>query len=116
MQAIAMRDLAAPSDHLWRDRAWRGSLGASCLLHGAALAALLLTWHIEPKSLPALHTISVTLIHTDETAIERAAQPAQATPEPPARHQKAAPAPPPPAVTAAKTPAPPAPPAKPPRV
>lgn len=129
MQARAMRDVAtaapsdhmaadhmAPSDHIWLDRAWQRSFGASCLLHGAVLAALLITWHIEPKPAPLLHPIAVTLVHTDEAATDRAAQQARAVPEQPAPQQKAAAAPP-PAATAAKTPAPPAPPpAKPPRV
>jgi protein TonB len=117
MATAAPNDYMAPSDHIWLDRAWQRSLGASCFLHGAVLAALLIAWHIEPKPMPVLRPIAVTLIHTDETAPDRAAQEAQAAPEHPAPQQKAATAPPPPATTAAKMPAPPAPPpAKPPRV
>ena|SRR6185312_2847952 len=111
MQARAMKNAAAAA---LGDRAWQRSLGASGLLHGAVIAALLLTWHIEPKPLPQLHPIPVTLIHTDETALERAAQPLEAAPEPPASPQEAAPSV--SAVAAAtETPPPPVPSAKPPR-
>jgi protein TonB len=121
MQARAMKDVAtAPLG----DRTWQRSLGASGLLHGAVIAALLLTWRIEPKPLPELRPIPVTLVHTDETAPERAAQPTDAAPEPPApQHEAAAPEPPapqeaaavpaPPVAAAAEAPPPPVPPAKP---
>jgi protein TonB len=102
----------APPDYVWGDRAWQRSLGASGLLHGAVLAAMLLTWHIEPKPLPELRPIPVTLVHTAETAPERAAQPAQATAEPPAPLKEEPPASPAPSVALAK-PAPPAAPTKP---
>src|SRR6185312_5581008 len=108
MQARAMKNAAAAA---LGDRAWQRSLGASGLLHGAVIAALLLTWHIEPKPLPQLHPIPVTLIHTDETALERAAQPAEAVPEPPTpQHDVTAP---PPVVAATEAPPPPIPSAKP---
>lgn len=114
MQANVIRDFAttAPSDRVWRDRRWQCSLGASCLLHGALLAALLMTSHIQPKPQPLLHPISVTLIHTDETAPERAAQPAQAA-EPPAPPKEETPATPAPPALARTNPTPPAASAKP---
>ena len=111
MQAGHIKDGAAAT---LGDPAWQRSLGASGVLHGAVLAALLLTWHIEPKSLPTLHPIAVTLVHTDETAPERAAQQAQAIPEQPAPKQEAAATPTPPIAAADATP--PVPPAKPPRI
>jgi protein TonB len=101
MQARLINHVAATA---LGDRAWQRSLGASGLLHGAVLAAVLLTWHIEPKSLPALHPIAVTLVHTDATAPERTAQQAQAIPEPPAPQQEAAEATP-PVAAATDTPA-----------
>ncbi len=114
MQARVIRDIAATT---LGDSAWQRSLGASCLLHGAVLAALLITWHIEPKPQPLLRPIPVTLIHTDETAPERAAQPTQAAPEQPAPQQEAAAAPSaPPVAVANTTPPPPAPPEKPPHI
>lgn len=114
MQARVIRDIAATT---LGDRAWQRSLGASCLLHGAVLAALLITWHIEPKPQPLLRPIPVTLVHTDETAPERAAQPTQAVPEQPAPQQEAAAAPSaPPVAIANTTPPPPAPPEKPPHI
>jgi protein TonB len=117
MATAAPGDYMAPSDHIWLDRAWQRSFAASCLLHAAVLAALLITWHIEPKPAPLPHPIAVTLVHTDEAAADRAAQQAQAAPEQPAPQQKVTAAPPPPAATAAKTRVPPpAPPAKPPRI
>lgn len=106
---VAIKDIAAAA---LGDRAWQGSLGASGLLHGAVITALLLTWHIEPKPLPALHPIPVTLVHTGAAAPERAAQPAEAAPEPPTPRREAAAA----AlqvVAAPETPPPPVPPAKP---
>src|SRR5579872_5330919 len=114
MQADVIRDFAttAPSDRVWRDRRWQCSLGASCLLHGALLAALLMTWHTQPKTQPLLRPIPVTLIHTDETAPDRAALPAQAAAEPPAPPKEEAPASPAPAIARAN-PTPPAAPAKP---
>ena len=113
MQARVMTDVAATAPG---DRAWQRSLGASGLLHGAVLAALLLTWHIEPKPQPLRRPIPVTLIHTDETAPERAAQPAQAAPEQSAPQQEeaaAASSPTPAVAVAATTLPPPAPPVKP---
>lgn len=110
MQARAIKNAAAAA---LGDRAWQRSLGASGLLHGAAIAALLLTWHIEPKPLPEFHPIPVTLIHTDGTAPERAAQPAEALPELSASPPQEAAAPSPPVV--AETTPPPTSPAKPPR-
>jgi protein TonB len=82
------------------------------LLHGALLAALLMTWHIEPKPQPLLRPIPVTLIHTDETAPERAALPAQAA-EPSATPKEEALASPAPPAVARANPTPPAAPAKP---
>jgi len=122
MRARAIENAAgaAPNDRVWGDRvwddpAWQRSLGASGLLHGAVIAALLITWHIAPQPPAEFHPIPVTLIHTDETAPERAAQQAPAAPEPPAPAGDAAPSA---AVAAAKSaPAAPAePPPKPPRV
>jgi protein TonB len=107
MQARLIKDVRATA---LGDRAWQRSLGASGLLHGAVLAAVLLSWHIEPKSFPALHPIAVTLVHTDATAPERAAQQAQAIPEQPAPQQGAAETTP---FVAAATDPPPVPPAKP---
>jgi periplasmic protein TonB len=104
MQAKLIKDIAATA---LGDRAWQRSLGASGLLHGAVLAAVLQTWHVEPISLPALHPIAVTLVHTDATAPERAAQPAQAIPEQPAPQQESTAATPPVATAAAAPPAPP---------
>jgi periplasmic protein TonB len=112
MQARVIRDAAATA---LGDRAWQRSLGASCLLHGAVLAALLTTWHIEPKPQPLLRPIPVTLVHTDETAPERTTQPTQTAPEQPAPQQEAAAAPSGP-VAANTTPPPPAPPVKPPHI
>jgi protein TonB len=112
MQASGLKDGAATA---LGDRAWQRSLGASGLLHGAVLAALLLTWRIEPKPLPELHPIAVTLIHTDETAPERAAQPAQAAPDQ-SMLQQAAAATASPVVATSETPPPPVPPAKPSRM
>jgi periplasmic protein TonB len=114
MQARVIRDITATA---LGDRAWQRSLGASCLLHGAVLAALLITWHIEPKPQPLLRPIAVTLVHTDETAPERAAQPPQSQPEQPTPQQETAAMPPAPPVAAeTKPPSPPAPPAKPPHI
>jgi protein TonB len=109
MQARVIKDIAATA---LGDPAWQRSLGVSCLLHGAVLAALVFTWHIEPKPHPLLRPIAVTLIHTDETAPERAAQPVQATEES-AHQQEADPPPLTPPVAAVTTPLPPAPPVKP---
>jgi protein TonB len=115
MQVKAFQDVAAaaPGDRGQKDYGWPRSLGASGLLHGAAIAALLITWHIEPKPQSLLRPIPVTLVHTDETAPERAALPGEASAPTP----KEMPAePPPPVIAAAKPPAPPAPPVKPPRI
>src|ERR1700744_2615413 len=101
MQADAIRDVASTA---LSDRAWQRSLGASCLLHGAVVAALLMTWHIQPKPAPLLRPIPVTLVHTADTAPDRAVQPAQATPEPPAPREEAAAAPAPPVAAARKAP------------
>ncbi|HEY1505446.1 MAG TPA: energy transducer TonB [Stellaceae bacterium] len=125
MQAKAIKDVATGA--ALGDRAWQHSLGASGLLHGTVIAALLLTWHIDSKPLPELRRIPVTLVHTDETASERAAQPTEAAPEPPTpRHEaeasepstpQEAAVPPAPTVTATTEapppPVPPVPPAKP---
>jgi protein TonB len=99
MQARVIKNAAATA---LGDPAWQRSLVASGLLHGAVLAALLLTWRIEPKPQPLLRPIPVTLIHTDEMAPERAAQSAQATAEPPAPLKEEASASPAPTVALAK--------------
>ena len=101
-----MRDVVATA---LGDRAWQRALGASCLLHGAVLAALIFTWHIEPKLPTARPPIPVTLVRSDDAAPSRAAPPVeevqraeQAKPVEPAREEHA----PPPAIPAEK-PAPP---------
>ncbi len=69
-----MRDVAAAA---LGDRAWQRALVASCLLHGAVIAALLLTWHIQPKLATAPPPIAVTLVRTDDAAPARAAPPVE---------------------------------------
>lgn len=113
---VATQDVAAAAlgNRGPKDYGWQRSLGASGLLHGAAIAALVLAWHIEPKPVPVLHPIPVTLIHTDDTAPERAVQPAQVAPQAPApAPEKETVASASPAVTTTEPPAPPVPPAKP---
>ncbi|HWE72168.1 MAG TPA: hypothetical protein VG328_03345 [Stellaceae bacterium] len=116
MQAGIVKDMAtaAPRNLLWRDRAWQRSLGASCALHGAVVAALLVGWHIEPKPFPELRPIPVTLIRSGEIAPQRAVQPAPEPAAPPAKKVPAKPAA--PVVAAAKPAHSSAPPAKRPRV
>ena len=77
MQARSIRDVAATA---LGDRAWQRALGASCLLHGAVLAALLNAWHIEPKAPTAPRPIPVTLVRTDDAAPARAAPPLEHAP------------------------------------
>ena len=103
---------AALADRGPKDYGWQRSLGASGLLHGAAIAALLVTWHIEPKPLPVPHPIPVTLIHTDATAPERAAQPSETASAQPTQEKEAR-SPAPPVVTARETRPPPVPAEKP---
>ena len=50
------------------DRAFARSLGASCLLHGAALALVLVGWQIEQKPSLSLQPIPVTLVRSDDAA------------------------------------------------
>ena len=91
MPARPIRDAAATA---LGDRAWPRALGASCLLHGAVLAALVFTWPIEPKTPIALHPIPVTLVRSDDAAPARAAPPVEeARPVEQARDEQAPPAP-----------------------
>ena len=83
MQARVIRDAAATA---LGDRAWQRSLGASCLLHGAVLAALLTTWHIEPKPQPLLRPIPVSLSSTP-TRRHPSAPPNQRRPRPNSRRR-----------------------------
>jgi protein TonB len=95
-----MSQLALPGPHALPDDAddlARGdrqfvlSAGTSLLLHGAALALLLITWHATPKVDPDLHTIPITLVQTDETAPAVNAAPPLA-PAPVATRQSTTPA------------------------
>ena len=107
-----MSQLALPGPHALPDGADdlpRGdrqfvlSAGTSLLLHGAALALVLITWHVTPKVEPDLHTIPITLVKTDDTSPAVNAAPAPA-PAPVASSQSAAPtmsAPPPAATSSA---------------
>jgi protein TonB len=90
---VALRD--SDADEFPRsDRHLTLSAGTSLLLHGAALALLLITWHATPNVDPELHAIPVTLIKAEETAptAVEAAKP-ERKPEPVIEHA-APPAPP----------------------
>jgi periplasmic protein TonB len=82
-----MSQLALPGPHILhdedvdpfpRDRQFAWSAGTSLVLHGAALALLLITWHATPKVEPDLHTIAITLVKTDDVAPAVNAAPAPA--------------------------------------